>query len=200
MRTVESKMEELTTDYERMEKVMQESVDHLKEAVDTSLNQALARLKDIYQGNMDRYEENLQKIVSIAGEMSEACETADKARQISNPVELLGSQHQILDRLNRLENLPLPEIFGKTNFVFEDRHHLAMAKIEKSLQDLCAISPNVVSHEERNRIEQEQNQIRTRPTISVETTTISVRKARKSVETEKMSAIFCKWTMPVEVT
>ena len=60
-----------------------------------------------------------------------------------------------------------------------------MAKIDKMLQDLCAFSPNMVSPEERNRMEQEQEQIRTRPTKSVETATEQKRMESIGTATEQ---------------
>ncbi|XP_072017256.1 E3 ubiquitin-protein ligase TRIM56-like [Amphiura filiformis] len=134
---VESLQETLTTNFKKKEKEMQESAQKLKNQINTCYSKAHTHLKKLYEAEMTNVTASIESIDFLATQMISACEFADKSSDMSHPTQILTSQNQIMERLNELEISELPETSSdKSDFNFTEKHHLSMAQIQESLQDL----------------------------------------------------------------
>ncbi|XP_072017833.1 E3 ubiquitin-protein ligase TRIM33-like [Amphiura filiformis] len=133
----ESLQETLTINFTNRKKEMQELAKKLHSQIDRTYNNAHFNMKNLYDTEMINVTASIKSMDSLATQMTNACEFANKSCDMSQSTQLLTSQNQIIERLHELETAELPESApDKREFNFTEKHYSAKAQIQESLQEL----------------------------------------------------------------
>ena len=128
----------LTSGLKTQEAEIEKSKKILHDLIDSSCSKAQANLKQMYDGEMQRLTEHIESMDFVAAQMTAACEFTNKACDVTPSVELITYHHQIMARLQQLENKQLPEVVAKrTKFAFTGKHLSFMKETQNSLSNFC---------------------------------------------------------------
>ena len=130
----------LLDNFSKKRNEIHENAQKLHNQIDSVMHKAEANLKTLYETEMNHLVSSLESINLLIAHMTSAHEFANQACDKTNPLQLLTSHNQIMDRFHELQNSELPDIGSdKTDFAFTDRHYSAMTQVQTSLQHLWKI-------------------------------------------------------------
>ena len=133
----EAMQKALTDNFNQKENDMRKAKDKMIKLIKSQYTEAHSHLKSLYQTEMDRLSSSIESLNLLTTQMTSACEFANQACDTSNPMQLLTSQNQIMERLSELENKELPETTSqKADLTLTDQHHSAVAQMQSSVQHL----------------------------------------------------------------
>ena len=105
-----NKQSELLADAKKREENLKVCVQEVHRSVDSKYKQTYSYLKDLYKPKNNNVTKAANSIENLSTQMTTAWEFADIVCEISNPVQLLTSHNQVLNRLQELNNVDLPDI------------------------------------------------------------------------------------------
>ena len=124
--------------YKNIQKFEQE----LTQAVTGQCSKARSHLKLLYAAERNKLVKRKESVDNVSAQMTSACDFADRSCDMSQTVVQFMSSgkqiKQVMGRLSQLEAVePLPDTaFDKIDFVFTEKHQLAMTQILESIQDI----------------------------------------------------------------
>ena len=112
---------------------MTDEVSKIQSVLQISSNTAFGHFSDL-----DRSRQNtLKRHKDTVAQMTSACIFATILCDISDPMQLLTSQKEIMNRLKELENKEIPKIDSiKTEFTFTEKHDSAIKQILEGIKTL----------------------------------------------------------------
>ena len=112
---------------------MSDEVSKIQSLLQISRNTAFDRIGDLYESRKNI----LTMHKDTVAQMTSACSFATILCSVSDPVQLLTSQKEILNRLKELDNREVPKIDSiKTEFAFTEEHDSAMKQILECIKTL----------------------------------------------------------------
>ncbi|XP_072037185.1 tripartite motif-containing protein 3-like [Amphiura filiformis] len=142
--TIKQAQNRLMLSFRQKETEIQGTVEELHRMIDLRSKEACARLDDLFKNEEKRLEEQEKSVDLLSFQMSSACEFTDSSCSISHHVQLLDSSRHTMQRLQELQNVPLPkEEIESKEFVVSKKHVAAMGQFQDSLKNLCDLTLDV---------------------------------------------------------
>ena len=129
--------ESLANNYNQKTKDLLESQENIMKLIDTQTQGALNKLRSLYQKEMNHLTAKTESINLLTSQITSDCDAAVQACDEDQPMQLLISQRQIMDKLNNLEAKEVPkETPQAIDFNYTSNHHNCMEQIQKLLPNL----------------------------------------------------------------
>ena len=139
--SIKTAQKQMTSCFVHKQKEIDEIETTLCQLVKTRCSRAQTHLNELYTAENSLLNDRSKQIESLSAQMTSACKFADGACEMTNPIQLLSSQKQIIQRLTELKTVALPQRQSHgIDFAFSDQHHTAITRYELLLECLCEVN------------------------------------------------------------
>ncbi|XP_072037191.1 tripartite motif-containing protein 3-like [Amphiura filiformis] len=139
--TIKQAHNRLMLSFMQKETEMTGTVEEIHRMIDLRYKDAYTKMDNLFKNEEKRLEEQEKSVDLLSFQMSSACEFTDSSCSINHHVQLLDSSRHIMQRLQELQNTPLPKEDMETKeFFVSAKHVAAMGQFQDCLNNLCDLN------------------------------------------------------------